>query len=76
MQDHLNGVQKEKKNMPKKTKPENKLIENNKIKTKCKSCKKTMAFHLHYCEKGGISEYCGCEECDNYCSRCKEYDFV
>jgi len=69
-QDHLSGDQKRKKNMPKKTKVSELLP---KLKIKCKTCKKNMDFHLHYCEKGGISEYCGCEKCDNYCEKCTPY---
>jgi len=56
--------------MPKKTKVSEPLP---KLKIKCKTCKKNMDFHLHYCEKGGISEYCGCEKCDNYCEKCTPY---
>lgn len=44
------------------------------FRKKCKQCKSIMGFHLHMCELGGVSEYIGCKECNDYCTRCKGFE--
>ena len=51
-----------------------KSIEIPELRIKCKKCKTVMGFHLHMCERGGVSEFCGCKDCDDYCTRCKGFD--
>jgi hypothetical protein len=53
-----------------------KNVEIPEFRLKCKSCKKVMGFYLHECPiSKGVIEYCGCEKCDNYCTKCREFEW-
>lgn len=49
-------------------------VELQKLKIKC-SCGEYFDFHLHMCRLGGVSEYCGCKNCGDYCGRCMGYGY-
>lgn len=51
------------------------MVKKEETKTKLEKCphckKKTVTFYLHECERS-MSEYYGCNICDNWCVHCNK----